>query len=84
MFLKLRAWLIDRLASDNIIVILNTSTYDAVIDANSKLFPGRCLFKRNKVVNFDSVMEAEVSQRLDLHRQGIAKCGNAFVLKEVV
>ncbi len=80
MFLKLRAWLIDWLAKGDLVVIINTATYDSVIEANSKLFPQHCLFKRNKVVNFDSVMEAEVAQRLGYIKQGVRKCGNALVL----
>lgn len=80
MFLKLRRWLINKLAKDDVIVIINTATYDAVLEANSKLFPGNCLFRRNKVVNFDSVMETEVAQRLGYRAQGIRKSGHGLVL----
>ena len=78
--LELRRWLINKIASDNIIVIINTATYDAVLKANAELFPGRCIFRRNKVVNFDAVMEAEVAHRLGLRKQGIRKSGNGYVL----
>ena len=81
MFLELRCKLINWLASDDIIVIINTAMYDAALKANSQLFPGNCLFRRNKVVKFDAVMEAEVEQRLDLRRQGVIKRGKAFVLR---
>ena len=84
MFLELRRKLIDWLAKDNIIVIINTATYDAVLKANSELFPARCLFRRNKVVNFDTVMEAEIEQRLDLRKQGIRKSSIGFVLHPII
>lgn len=79
-YLRTRCKAIDRLASDDIIVIINTATYDTVIKANSELFPGRCVFERNKVVNFDAIMEAEVDHRLGLRKQGVRKSGDAFVL----
>ena len=54
-----------------------------MLDANSKLFFNKCLFRRNKITNFDAVMEAEVNQRIELRRQGVQKQGNSFVLKEI-
>lgn len=80
MILELRRKLINWLAKDDIIVIINTATYDAVLKANSQLFPGNCLFRRNKVVNFDNVMEAEIDQRLEYRTQGVRKSGNGLVL----
>jgi hypothetical protein len=82
-FLGLRKKLISWLAKDDIIVIINTATYDSVIEANNKLFPNNCLIRSNKVVKFDVIMETEVNQRLELRKQGISKQGNAFVLKEI-
>jgi len=80
MFLELRRKLINWLASDDVIVIINTATYDAVLKANSELFPSNCLFRRNKVVNFDHIMEVEVDHRLGLRKQGVRKSGYGFVL----
>ena len=80
MFLELRRRIINWMAGDDVIVIINTATYDAVLEANTKLFPANCLFRRNKVVNFDAIMEAEVEQRLGLRKQGVRKSGKAFVL----
>ncbi len=79
-FIELRKKLINWLASDDITTIINTKTYDAVLEANSKLFPYRCLFRRNEVVNFDQVMDTEVAQRLGYIKQGVRRCGNALVL----
>jgi len=80
MFLELRRKFINWLAKDDIIVIINTTTYDAVLKINFQLFPGNCLFRRNKVVNFDAVMEAEIEQRIELRKQGVRKSGNGFVI----
>ena len=80
MFIELRRRLLNWLAGDDVIVIINTATYDAVLEANSKLFPSNCLFRRNKVVNFNHIMECEVEQRLGLRKQGVRKSGRGFVL----
>jgi hypothetical protein len=80
MFEKLRCGLIDWLAGDNIAVIINTVTYDVVVKVNADAFPYNCMISRNKVVNFDAVMETEVAQRLGFRVQGIRKSGNGLVL----
>ena len=87
MFRRIKRWyfrkrcdLINWLASDDIIVIINTATYDAVLKAKSELFPCNGVFRRNKVVNLDHIMETEVEHRIGLRKQGVKKSGNGFVL----
>jgi hypothetical protein len=80
MFLELRRRLINWMAGEDVIVIINTAMYDSALEANAKLFPSNCLFRRNKVVNFDAIMEAEVEQRVGLRKQGVRKSGRGFVL----
>ncbi len=80
MFLELRRKLINWLAKGDIIVVINTATYDVMLKANLELFPSHCLFRRNKVINFDAVMEAEIEERLEYRAQGIRKSGNGLAL----
>ena len=82
MFLKQRRWLIDKLAGEGIAVIINTKVYDIVLLANEERGKN-CLYRRNRVVEHEKAIQDEVAQRINLHRQGISKQGNAFVLKEV-
>jgi hypothetical protein len=80
MFLKFRSWLIDKLAGEDIAVIINSKVYDYVIEANSKdgLY---FIHNKNKVVSLESAIQAEVAQRINLDKQGVIKQGRAFVLK---
>lgn len=80
MILELRRKLINWLAKDDIIVIINTDMYDGVLRANSGLGKDH-LFRRNKVFNLEKRIQTEVDSRVDLDRQGIRKQGDAFVLK---
>lgn len=80
MFLELRRKLINWLAKDDIIVIINTKVYDIVLEANMNVDGKSSLFRRNRVVEHDKAIQDEVAQRIALDKQGITKSGKAFVL----
>lgn len=77
--LKLRRKLINWLAGEEIVTVLNTKIYDIVLQVN--IDTGKnCLFLRNKVVDHDKVLDAEMFARQELVRQGIGRSGPGFVL----
>jgi hypothetical protein len=80
MFLKQRRWLINKLAGEDIAVIINTKIYDIVLLANEETGKN-CLYRRNRVISHEKAIQDEVAQRINLDKQGISKQGNAFVLK---
>ena len=80
MFLKQRRWLINKLAGEDIAVIINTKIYDIVLLANERTGKN-CLYRRNKVVDHEKAIQDEVAQRINLDKQGVSKQGKAFVLK---
>lgn len=79
-FLKLRMRLINWLARKDICVIVNSKTYDQLLDVN-KIVSDNCIIRDNKIFDLEARIQKEVAQRIDLDRQGIIKQGNAFVLK---
>ena len=79
--LRFKRWLIDRLAGDDIIVIINAKVYDYVLLANNEEKDKNQLYKRNQVFDFDKSIQDEVALRIALDKQGISKQGNAFILK---
>ena len=81
-FFKLRCALIKWLAGIDIGVIINCKVYDYVLEANREL-DDYVLYERNEVVELEKALQEEVANRINLHRQGISKQGNAFVLKEI-
>jgi len=80
MFLKTRRKLINWLAGEDIVVIINTDIYDSVLRANSGLGKSH-LHRRNKIFNLEKRIQTEVAQRIDLDKQGIIKQGDALALK---
>ena len=78
--LRLRRWLINKLAGEDIAVIINTKIYDIVLLANERTGKN-CLYRRNKVVDHEKAIQDEVAQRINLDKQGVSKQGKAFVLK---
>lgn len=79
MFLKFRRKLINWLAGEDVIVIMNSRVYDYVLEAN--LTRGKsCLFRRNRVSNLEHQINKEVNHRVDLARQGVRKHGKGFAL----
>ena len=77
--LNMRRKLINWLAGEEIVTILNTKVYDIVLQANEETGKN-CLFRRNKVVDHDKVLDAEMFARQELARQGIGRSGPGFVL----
>jgi len=80
MFEKLKTKLILWLAGDDISVILNSKVYNIVLKANREIKGSKCIFNNNNVVSFEDVIQFEVSQRVNLAKQGIRKYGNGFAL----
>jgi hypothetical protein len=79
MFLELRRRIINRLAGEDIAVIINTTVYDYVLEANGNTGKDQ-LYRRNKVVSLDGFIDRETGRRMNLAKQGISRVGDAFVL----
>jgi predicted nucleotidyltransferase len=77
--IELRRKLINWLAGEGITVVINTTVYDYVLEAND-MMKDCCLFRRNKVVSLDEYVDKETDKRMNLAKQGIRRRGNAYML----